>query len=147
MKKIIAVALLALILIIIMAESAKNQKGRVCFKDKCFNVDLAITLEEKIKGLMHRKNMKGDEGMLFIHEDENTRGFWMKNVNFPLDIIWMDKDKKVVFINKNTPICLGDPCPVVKPDVKAKYVLELKGGISDDIGLKIGDELILYKQE
>lgn len=145
-KSILLFALLTAIFLMVFYKEAK--KGTVCFKDNCFDVELAITSEQKRKGLMHREELKEDKGMLFINSEEYICGFWMKNVKFPLDIIWIDKDKKVVFISKNTPSCLKDPCPSVKPDKKAKYVLEIKGGISEKIGLDEGDQLdIIYKQE
>lgn len=90
---------------------------------------------------MWRKKLDSDKGMLFIFPVEDIHCFWMKNTFIPLDIIWIDKEKKVVFISKNTqPNAMGRS-PVIDPKVKATYVLEINGGISDEIGLKIGDKV------
>ena len=118
-----------------------KKQGRVCFKDNCFNVELALTPQDKNQGLMFRESLELDKGMLFIYEKSGKYSFWMKNVLFPLDIIWIDENKEVVFISENILPCKSDPCPSVKPDKEAKYVLEINGGLSEKIGLAVGDRL------
>ena len=90
---------------------------------------------------MFRNYLDYNKGMLFFYEDEKRRGFWMKNTFIPLDIIWINQNKEVVFIHKNAKPCRGDTCKTIYPDKKAKYVLELKAAVSDDINLKVGDRL------
>jgi len=118
-----------------------KKQGRVCFKDNCFNVELALTPQDKNQGLMFRESLELDKGMLFIYEKSGKYSFWMKNVLFPLDIIWIDENKEVVFISENVLPCKLDPCSSVKPDREAKYVLEINGGLSEKIGLAVGDRL------
>jgi len=121
---------------------AKNKNKRVCFKDACFEVELARTEEERAKGLMFRKELEENKGMLFVFEKEGIYPFWMKNTFLPLDIIWIDKDFRVVYISKNTPPCEGSlPCPSINPGKTAKYVLEINGGIAEKIGLGVGDTI------
>jgi uncharacterized membrane protein (UPF0127 family) len=91
---------------------------------------------------MFREDLDPNRGMLFIFEEEGVYPFWMKNTLIPLDIIWIDKSKTVVFISKNTLPCEQEPCPTINPRKKAKYVLELCGGTADRIGLKAGDRLV-----
>jgi uncharacterized membrane protein (UPF0127 family) len=67
----------------------------------------------------------------------------MKNVLIPLDIIWLDKAGKVVFISPNALPCLSMNCPIINPEQKAKYVLELGGGLAQKIGLSIGRQMDL----
>jgi hypothetical protein len=62
----------------------------------------------------------------------------MKNTLIPLDMIWLNKDKKVVFINKNTQPCLIDICSIIHPLVDAKYVLEINGGLAEELGITEG---------
>lgn len=81
--------------------------------------------------------------MLFIFEEEDIHPFWMKNTLIPLDILWINSRREIVFMSKKTQPCILDPCPVIQPDKKAKYVLELQGGISDTIGLIEGDKVSL----
>ncbi len=91
---------------------------------------------------MFREHLEPDEGMLFVFEEEGVHPFWMKNTLIPLDIIWIDNDRSVVFVSKNTPPCEQEPCPTINPGKKAKYVLEVCGGTADRIGLKVGDRLV-----
>lgn len=122
-----------------------DSQSRVCFKEHCFSVELAITQHEQTQGLMFRRHMDADKGMLFIFQDEDIYNFWMMNTLLPLDIIWIDSDKEVVFINKNSHPCRPSYCPSINPGKKAKYVLEINAGITDMIGLKQGDKLSIYE--
>ena len=88
---------------------------------------------------MFREKLDADKGMLFIYEKEGKYPFWMKNTLIPLDIIWIDKNKEVVFISANAQPCKEDYCPSILPPENAKYVLEINGGVSEKIGLAIGE--------
>jgi len=113
----------------------------VCFENDCFSVEIADNSEEMSRGLMFREKMDADKGMLFIFEKEGEYPFWMKNTLIPLDIIWINENKEVVLITENAQPCQKDHfCPSFKPSETAKYVLEINGGISEKIGLKIGDK-------
>ncbi len=120
--------------------SCGGQKvAEVYLKNNVFYVEIADTPESRAKGLMGRKNLPDDRGMLFVFEEPGIYSFWMKNTLVPLDIIWLNEDKKVVYISKNNhPPKRGD-FPIIKPRVTAKYVLEISGGMSEKIGLNVGD--------
>ena len=133
--------ILVLIIGIIFIIERNKKQSRVCFKDNCFNVELAITDEERALGLMSRNSLDRNKGMLFIFNEEGMYPFWMKDTLIPLDIIWINQNKEVVFISENTQPCKEDPCPTVSPNQKAKYVLEINTGISKEIGLKVGDKV------
>ena len=122
----LSVILFLIFIIISFSFHPKNQ-NQVCFEDNCFTVELAMTAQERTRGLMFREKLDSDKGMLFIFDGEGEYSFWMKNTLIHLDIIWINKDKKVVFISKNTQPCELDPCPAINPDEKAQYVLELNG--------------------
>lgn len=94
---------------------------------------------------MFRKNLDSDKGMLFVFENEGEHPFWMKNTLILLDIIWLNKDKEVVFISKNTKLCAADFCPIINPNKKAQYILELNAGMADKIGLNVGDKFFFAK--
>jgi uncharacterized membrane protein (UPF0127 family) len=91
---------------------------------------------------MFRGKLDLNKGMFFIFENEGEYSFWMKNTLINLDIIWINKDKEVVFISKNTQPCSSDSCLTFNSDKKAQYVLELNGGVTDKIGLNVGDKVI-----
>jgi len=115
--------------------------SKVCFNEKCFDVEIADTPEKHTQGLMNRKNLDQDSGMLFIFDAENKYCFWMKNTLISLDIIWLDKNKKVIFIKHNAQPCEADPCETFGPSEKAKYVLEINSGLAKEIELKEGNYL------
>jgi hypothetical protein len=90
---------------------------------------------------MFREHLAGKEGMLFIFEKEDIYSFWMKNTLIPLDIIWLNKEGRAVFIKKNAQPCSLEICPGIVPDATALYVLEINAGKAEEIGLKIGEQL------
>lgn len=83
--------------------------------------------------------------MLFIFDDMvSKRGFWMKNTLIPLDIIWLDDQRKIVHIEQDVPPCVQDPCPSYGPDdVMSKYVVEINAGKIDALASEIGDEVVI----
>ena len=127
------------ILFIFSVGCSRRGEPRVCFKDKCFKVEIADTPQERRQGLMYRKELAVDRGMLFIFDKEDHHGFWMKNTLIPLDIIWLDKNKQVIHIEENVQSCQEDTCPAVYPKQKALSVLELNAGEVQQLGLKTSD--------
>lgn len=93
-------------------------------------------------GLMYRKSMQNDRGMLFIFPDEQPRSFYMKNTEFPLDIIFINANNKVVSIQKNAKPLNESSLPSTGP---AKYVLEVNSGLTDQWNLKAGDSIAFQK--
>jgi len=103
--------------------------------------ELAVTEQERQLGLMFRQGINPDQGMLFVFEREGIHSFWMKNMEFPIDIIWLDKDKRIVHIEKNVPPCGTEDCPSYAPPIPSKYVLEIKNGFSEEFDLKLYDRI------
>jgi uncharacterized membrane protein (UPF0127 family) len=105
---------------------------------------LATTDEEKMKGLSERESLAEDSGMLFVFDRKDTFPFWMKNMRFPIDIIWLD-DGSVVHIAKNAqPPQEGTPdssLTIYRSDSPANYVLELPAGKADEYKIEEGDKL------
>lgn len=139
---LIIILILFLILEFFLMNKENKQQPQVCFKDNCFNVELVTTLEEQKRGLMFREDLASDEGMLFVYDKEKELGFWMKNTLIPLDIIWINENKEVVFISRKAQPCQDENCPTIKPGIKAKYVLEINGGMAGKIDLNVGDKVI-----
>ncbi|MDD3101538.1 MAG: DUF192 domain-containing protein [Patescibacteria group bacterium] len=137
---LICVIILLILIIILIKFSSHPESTKVCFKDNCFQTVIARTPPEMAKGLMNQ-HLKKNGGMLFVFKTPVSDKFWMKNTLEPLDIIWLDENKQVIFISKNTPICEKDPCPNYGTEQKSLYVLEIKGGATNQIGLNIGDKL------
>lgn len=100
-----------------------------------FKVELAKTYKEQAKGLMHRKTLPSDSGMLFLFDDTRPRWFWMKNTQIPLDIIFFDAHFRVVHIAKNTkPFSLER----IHSKVAARYVLEINAHLADRHKISVG---------
>lgn len=99
-------------------------------------VEIAESMAEKQKGLSGRNFMRKNNGMLFIFSQPDSYPFWMKNMKFPIDIIWLDENLQIINIEKNiTP----DTFPKkFMPRLPAKYALEVNGGWSDKNKIKEG---------
>jgi uncharacterized membrane protein (UPF0127 family) len=108
-----------------------------------FPVDLALTPEERAQGLSGRASLNAGTGMLFVYDEANRYVFWMKEMEFPLDMVWIGAECQVVDISENVPF--PDPntplvdLPRYSPDTPARYVLEINGGESAALGLAPGD--------
>ena len=100
-------------------------------------VDLALTPKTQEQGLSGRTELKENEGMLFVFNKPSQYSFWMKDMNFPIDIIWLGEDLRIVYIEKEAK---PESYPnAFTPDQKAKFVLEVMSGFSEKNNLKEGD--------
>ncbi len=107
-------------------------------------VELALTKEEKIQGLSGREGLEENEGMLFIFDNPDKHYFWMKGMNFPIDIIWIAEDNHVIYIKKDAPV--ENFLNTYGPEEDSKYVLEVISGFSEKHNLQIGDKVeFLYR--
>lgn len=94
--------------------------------------DIAATDEQRTKGLSVKDRLGENEAMLFVFDNEAEHTFWMKNMKFPIDIIWLDSDKTIVHIEHNLQPCSFELlCPTYKPNVESLYVLETVGGFAE----------------
>lgn len=103
--------------------------------------ELARTEAERARGLMFRQTILPDQGMLFVFEETAVHSFWMKNTLIPLDMLWLDADRRILHIERDVPPCRADPCPSYGPQKPAAYVLELKGGMAAVFRLAVHDRL------
>lgn len=110
-------------------------------QERVITAELAMTEDERSKGLMFRKAINEDQGMLFVFEEEGLYPFWMKNMSFSIDILWLDRQKRIVHIEHGVPPCPYDPCPSYSPRQPALYVLELKAGMVEALDLHVFDRL------
>ena len=101
--------------------------------------EVAETEWEKTRGLSGRVSLSQDRGMLFVFDDKKTYSFWMKEMKFPLDFVWIDGDK-VVDITQNVPYPKDNEKPVsIAPRAPVDKVLEVNAGAVESSGAKIGD--------
>ena len=106
--------------------------------------ELAALFGERQRGLMNRTELASDRGMLFEFEQAALHRFWMFGTLIPLDIIWLDLDRRVVFISADTPPCESTnpgQCPTYGPQQPSRFVLELAARQAAANGLRLGDQL------
>ena len=107
-----------------------------------FPVELAITSPERQQGLSDRPALAPGSGMLFIFEAEQGLSFWMKNMHFPLDMVWIGAGCTVVDISRDVPAPLpgtkNSDLPTYSPEGDAQYVLEINAGEAQALGLGPG---------
>ncbi|MFH0814792.1 MAG: DUF192 domain-containing protein [Candidatus Falkowbacteria bacterium] len=102
-------------------------------------VERADSYVERQQGLMFRDKLQDGHGMLFMNV--GTTSFWMKNMKFPLDLIFISKDKKIVDIKQNFQPCLVENCPAYASTAVAKYLLEVNAGFVEKNQISIGDSI------
>jgi len=102
------------------------------------DIEIAEDDYETQTGLMYRRNMMNNHGMLFIFDAMQTRSFYMKNTEFALDIIYIDDNKQVISIQKNAKPLDQTSLP---SEGACQYVLEVNAGLSDVWGLEKGDQI------
>lgn len=110
-------------------------------QDRCaVNMDIADSNSERGKGLSGRISMKDDQGMIFVFDQPQIQCFWMKDMNFSLDMIWLNEQKEVINI-------MDSIKPETYPnqfcsDLPAKYVIELTAGSANRLGIQQGQALV-----
>lgn len=100
-------------------------------------VSTASTASEQKQGLSGRTLLPAEQGLLFVFSKADFYGFWMKEMKFALDIIWIDENSRIVYIARDVK---PDSFPeVFKPSEKSLYVLEVNAGFTADHAIKVGD--------
>lgn len=108
-----------------------------------FSVDLADTPDKRTRGLSGRPSLDAYTGMLFVFDSESRVTFWMKEMEFPLDFVWIGSDCSVADISQDVP----EPPPGMnlsalpryQPSVPVQYVLEINAGVIEAAGISKGD--------
>lgn len=113
------------------------QKGKITIDNTTLNVQVAETPDQMVEGLQFQQPLPYNQGMIFVFGQPQVVAMWMKDMQFPLDMIWFDSDGNIVHIERNLPPCVGDaPCQVYDGGRQdAKYVLEVTAGFADKFGI------------
>jgi len=124
---------------------SNNEKITVNIKGHLFKTEIADNLKEQERGLSGRETMTDDQAMLFIFPNKTKRVFWMKDMNFNIDLLWIEDDQIVAY-EKNMLAPEKDTPPsellrYASPPAVNK-VLEIKAGLIDRLGIKVGDIII-----
>lgn len=98
--------------------------------------------EDRQRGLSGTSNLPTDQAMLFVFTTDSKWGFWMKDMNYPIDMVWLDNNKNVVYTVKNAQPS-SYPDTIFKPNRISRYVIELASGTIERTGISIGDKAVL----
>ncbi len=122
-------------------EAVKN-KAEVKINDQIIIAEVAHDEDSRAQGLSGRKSLNINEGMLFIFEEPGVYSFWMKDMNFPIDILWIDSDNQIVQVDANVlpePGVADEYLAQYKPPIPVERVLELRGGRARLLNAEPGD--------
>ncbi len=126
--------------IIYTTSCGEYTEKEIGISDKKIQVIISDDNCKMVLGLSGKENLENNQGMLFVFEKSGNYAFWMKDMKFSLDILWISEDLHVVGIEKNlTPLTFPK---LFGENYFAKYVLELQGGYSDKNNIKLGDKII-----
>ena len=139
----IAVAFVVFVTLVVTF-SFFSYKTSVVVDGKTFNVEVVDTPALLQKGLSGHSPLSPNQGMLFVFQKQGKYGFWMKDMTFPIDIIWIDANYKIIHIEKSvSPISYPK---VFYPDSPALYVLEISSGQSESGSFHVGDSVEFTKK-
>ena len=131
----VAVVIFALLLLLTLLFSRKSTK--VVVEGQTFSVIVAKTDKEKQIGLSETKKLDKNKGMLFVFDSADYYAFWMKNMKFPIDIIYVNGNKVTTVIHQAQPTSLLN-MPIYQPSEKSDKVLEINSGLSKTYNIKAG---------
>lgn len=98
---------------------------------------------EQVVGLFFTERLRPNQGMLFIYDEEDRHKVWTKNVHFPIDIIWLDRDRTILHLEENAVPCPEEPCKAYgSDDPFTLYVLQVKEGFIQGKNLKVGESMV-----
>lgn len=148
MNKVIIILVLFLLLVGGVVFYQLNQmsqimktNGKVTLGNKLIDVEVVKTDKDRQVGLTKYKSLKETQGMLFVFEESETPGFWMKNMTFPIDMMFIKDDTVVYLVENAEPVATGKEPTVYKANSPANYVLEVQSGLVKKYNIKMGDKV------
>ena len=137
--KIVVLVPFVVLLVLLFRHFKASNKTIFLPNNNRLTAELAKSPEAIAKGLSGRLSLKPNQAMLFVYEVEQEYCFWMKDMNFSVDIIWLNNAKEVVDVEQDVS---ADTYPqTFCPDQPAKYVLETNSGVAASTGLKKGAQV------
>jgi len=120
----------------------KYSEGKVRINGKEFRTIIADSPMKRMIGLMFRNSMKENTCMLFIFPSEGRHGIWMQNMSFAIDVLWLDKDSKIIHTEERLQPCNSFwNCKTYVPEKDAKYIIEMKAGAIKKNKIKKGSKI------
>jgi uncharacterized protein len=121
-------------------------RAKVSIEGYELSAEIPVTGELMSKGLSVKNQLRENESMLFVFEEPLRHTFWMKDMKFPIDIIWLDSNGKIVHIEENLMPCpLVLICPSYAPNTDSQYVLETIAGFAQRHNISLGTKIELLR--
>lgn len=134
------IKILATFLFVCLGFCKLEAVSKVCFETACFDVKLAKTPDQRRVGLTQTPLLKKEEGMLFLYASKGYYSYWMKGMSYPIDILWLDENRKVVTLQEGVPPCVLEDCPLYSSNHPALYVLEISAGAAKNYNISYGSQ-------
>jgi len=146
-RTLVSLSLIVLIASLLFATQIEQKEQipqkQLRINNQVFLIEIADTPKSRSQGLSDRESIASDESMLFVFPEPGLYGFWMKDMNFPIDIVWLSEDFRITHIEREvSPESF--PKSFISNDV-SQYVLEFDTGVSDTLGLQEGDIIEISK--
>ncbi len=136
LKLIIGAVVVFIVAVLLISLLISRKGAKVTINDQDFNVKVAKTEAQKQKGLSGTKSLSEKDGMLFVFDKPDFYSFWMKEMNYPIDVIYIHGDKVVTVIRNANP-----GLKVFQPDSPSEKVLEIKGGLAEKYNIDKGSSV------
>ncbi|MFA6422370.1 MAG: DUF192 domain-containing protein [Candidatus Buchananbacteria bacterium] len=117
-----------------------DKSPRAIIDGKEIRLEIVKTTEQMQRGLSFRDSLDASSGMLFVYDKYVVPSFWMKDMRFSIDIIWI-RDNSVIGIEENLPVITSGTLPLYKPSELVNYVLEVNAGLIKQNGISPGDKV------
>jgi uncharacterized membrane protein (UPF0127 family) len=140
-KEILSLGLLIIVAVGLYLFSAgltsnSVEKKEFTFAGKIINVEIADDVLERTRGLSGRESLSEESGLLFVFEEPGQHGFWMKDMNFPIDILWFDEEKRLIYTEEDvSPETFPETFHAPEPSL---YVLEVNVGEFSNLSSFVG---------
>lgn len=130
-----------LFLVIIISKNTSSTKTKITINNKTFNVFVAKSDIEKQIGLSSKNKIPENQGMLFLFEKPDYYSFWMKEMKFSIDIIYIENNKVTTVINNVKPPTNSTSLSIYKPKKKSDMVIEINGGLAEKYNIREGSSV------
>lgn len=115
----------------------------ISFENVSVSAEVSDREDSRVRGLSGRMSLSDQEGMWFDFASDGRHSFWMKEMNFPIDIIWFDKNFRAIFIKENA---MPDSYPeTFTPETLDRFVLEVPAGFVKKYGVVLGEKVVVHK--
>jgi hypothetical protein len=119
-------------------------RARVTIGVHLIDAEVADTPARQQRGLSGRPSLPAGQGMLFVYAEPQQRGFWMPDMHFDIDIVWI-RAGRIVHVESDVPHAVSGPLPVYRPSEPADLVLEVAAGTAQRLGWRVGDAVLVER--